>query len=354
MRRMQKHSNRRKRFQRVVLAFVFVFSLIVPMTGQILITPALAQSHVYRNRIGMEMILIPKGEFQMGSPRTEIGRDDDEEAHRVRLTRPFYMGRYEVTQGQWEALMGNNPSWFRNCSRDCPVEQVNWWEAVSFANSLSRLEQLQECYELKGCNGRPGANEDMDCESSRFKGLTCSGYRLPTEAEWEYAARARSRTPLYTPGYTVKGKNFVQGLDAIAWYAGNSGATYEGAHDCSAWEQTQQPSKRCGTHPVGQKKPNGFGLFDMLGNVYEWVADWYSEKYDRRSLAVDPLGPAKGFSRAYRGGSWRSLARFCRAAIATGMNRITVTTSDSVFASCEQPDNVFPREPSNLYILPAV
>jgi len=298
-----------------IMALNLVFLLIVPVAGKCFGTEALAQERAHRNRIGMEMVTIPAGEFLMGSPRSEIGRDDDEgDVHRVHLSRSFYMGTYEITQSQWKAVMGNNPSWFQNCSQDCPVEQVNWWEAVSYANALSRMEKLDECYELKGCQRRPGANEDMICESARFKGLACSGYRLPTEAEWEYAARAGTQTPLYAAGYTVKGENFVPELGAIAWYAGNSGVTYEGGYDCSTWEGRQQPSKRCGAQPVGRKKPNGFGLYDMLGNVYEWVGDWYNEKYYRRSPAFDPLGPTSGFSRVYRGGSWRSLARYCRAA----------------------------------------
>lgn len=312
---MHKQIDARKWFHRAAMALILVSSLNVPVLGQFLEVEALAQQRSYRSRIGLEMVLIPNGEFLMGSPQSEIGRDDDEgDVHRVRLTRSFYMGKYEVTQGQWEAVMGNNPSWFQNCSKDCPVEQVNWWEAVSYANALSRMEKLEECYELKGCQRQPGANKDMICESVRFKGLACSGYRLPTEAEWEYAARAGSQAPLYVAGYTVKGENFVPELDAIAWYAGNSGVTYQGGYDCSSWAQRQRPAKLCGTQPVGRKKPNAFGLYDMLGNVYEWVGDWYRDTYNRTRPAVDPLGPADGFSRVYRGGSWRSLARFCRAA----------------------------------------
>ena len=141
------------------------------------------------NSIDMKFVLIESEDFQMGS--TDHNADNDEQpVHRVSITRPFYLGKYEVTQEQWKKVMGNNPSHFKDCGGDCPVEQVNWWEAVAYANALSTRENRGECYRLDECTGNPG--EGMECKSVTFKGLSCQGYRLSMEAEWEYAARARS------------------------------------------------------------------------------------------------------------------------------------------------------------------
>lgn len=248
-------------------------------------------------------VWIPAGRFRMGSPDGEAGRDGDEgPVHEVEITRGFWMKGTEVTQGEWEEVMGNNPSKFQACGKGCPVEQVSWWDAVAYCNALSRREGLEECYEMRGCKGRPGGG-DYFCEGVGFRGLGCRGYRLPTEAEWEYAARAGSETALYTGGMTLRGKNHAPELDGIAWYGGNSGVSYEGGWDCSGWPEKQYASTRCGPHPVGQKRPNGWGLYDMLGNVWEWVWDWYGGYSSGRQ--VDPLGPETGRLRVGRGGSWR-------------------------------------------------
>jgi formylglycine-generating enzyme required for sulfatase activity len=187
----------------------------------------------------------------MGSPRSEDGRYDDEMQHHVTISRPFWLQATEVTQGQWQALMGTNPSYFDGCGRDCPVEEVNWEDAVAYLNSLSDQEGLARCY-----------------DGDRFKGLGCEGYRLPTEAEWEYAARAGTTGARYGD------------LDAIAWYDGNAGRR---------------------TRPVGHKSPNGWGIHDMLGNVWEWVQDWYGPV---DTAATDPTGPSSGGIRVVRGGGW--------------------------------------------------
>jgi formylglycine-generating enzyme required for sulfatase activity len=168
----------------------------------------------------------------------------------------------EVTQGEWQAVMGSNPSHFKNCGANCPVEQVSWDDAVGYANALSRREGLPECY-----------------AGSTFTGLTCTGYRLPTEAEWEYAARAGTTTATHADRGTV------------AWFSENSGSE---------------------THPVGQKQPNAWGLYDMLGNVWEWTSGWY-DRYPSGPVA-DPTGTGAGLNRVYRGGSWRLNARYARAA----------------------------------------
>ena len=202
----------------------------------------------WHNSIGMEFALIQPGEFMMGSDK---GNDDEKPMHEVRLSKPFYLGKYEVTQGQWQAVMGNNPSRFKG-DPNLPVEQVSWEAVQAFIRKLN-------------------AKED---------GTT---YRLPTEAEWEYAARAGTTT-----AYSFGDDPLL--LGEYAWYSGNAKGK---------------------THPVGQKKSNAWGLHDMHGNVWEWVQDWYSKPYPSGTV-TDPQGPASGSIRVYRGGSWITHARYCR------------------------------------------
>jgi formylglycine-generating enzyme required for sulfatase activity len=198
----------------------------------------------------------------MGSPTDEEGREDDETQHSVAITRAYCMKATEVTQGEWQAVMGSNPSAFTSCGANCPVEQVSWDDAAGYANTLSRREGLPECY-----------------SGSTFAGLDCRGYRLPTEAEWEYAARAGTTGATYG------------NLDSVAWYDENSGSA---------------------THPVGHAQPNAWGLSDMLGNVWEWTGDWYGAYSGGSS---DPAGAVAGSDRVVRGGSFygggsRDVSRF--------------------------------------------
>jgi formylglycine-generating enzyme required for sulfatase activity len=201
------------------------------------------------NSLGMTFGRIPAGEFRMGSTD---GDGDERPVHTVRISQPFYLGIHAVTQGQWEAVMGTNPSRFTG-DPNRPVEQVSWEDAQAFIGRL---------------NAREGHTR----------------YRLPTEAEWEYAARAGSTAAYYFGDDSRR-------LGEYAWYGENAGGQ---------------------THPVGTLQPNAWGLYDMYGNVWEWVQDWYGE-YTAEPV-TDPQGPAAGSVRVIRGGSWDSDARNCRSA----------------------------------------
>jgi len=244
--------------------------------------------------IEMEFARIKAGRFIMGSPdgrngsSKEMTRDDDEKQHEVTISRDYYLGKYEVTQGQWKIVMGSNPSYFSRCGSDCPVEEVSWDGVQTF---ILRL------------------NEVLQASGKNYK------YRLPTEAEWEYAARAGTTEATYNGNLTLSGINNIPELDKIAWYGGNSEATYVGAYDCSDWSGMQYPKiTLCGTQPAGGKSQNSWGLHDMLGNVWEWVADRYTA-YPKDPV-IDPKinGQKTNAYRVYRGGGWGYNASFCRAA----------------------------------------
>ena len=280
---------------------------------------------------------IPDGSFWMGSPEgcpapdgypgdctAEIGRDHDEPLHHVTLTRPFFLAETEVTQAQWLVRFEQNPSVFSSCP-DCPVETVSWWEAIAYLNALSVDEGLQPCYQLTGCEEGVEPGSGMDCAAvavvdpgASGNPYDCEGYRLPTEAEWEYAYRAGTTTATYTAGITnIERTPIDSALDAVAWYGGNSAVTYAG-FDCSDWGTD---AAFCGTHPVAGKTPNEWGLYDMAGNVWEWAWDWYESL--PTTAVEDPLAEA-GSVPIVRGGSWNSIARYCRAAIRNHQDGPTV------------------------------
>ena len=190
---------------------------------------------------GMDFIFVKGGCFQMGDTFGD-GESDEKPVHEVCVD-DLYIGKYEVTQAEWQKIMGNNPSYFKGCD-NCPVEQVSWNDIQEYINKLNQK--------------------------------TGKKYRLPTEAKWEYAARSGGKNEKYAGGNNI---------DSVGWYDGNSGSK---------------------THPVGQKQPNGLGLYDMIGNVLEWVNDWYDADYYKNSPKDNPKGASSGQYRVLRGGSWGS------------------------------------------------
>ncbi len=196
------------------------------------------------------MVLVPAGTFMMGSVD---GWEDEQPVHEVTISKSYYMGKYEVTQAEWAKVMGSNPSYFKG--DNLPVECVSWNDVIDYCNKRSKAEGLTPCYRVSG--------------DTVYWDFSANGYRLPTEAEWEWAARGAGKGRL---DYEYGGSNDI---DAVAWYDENSG-----------W----------GTHPVGQKQANSLGIYDMSGNVSEWCWDLY------------------GASRVLRGGSWNNDAWYVRSA----------------------------------------
>ena len=229
----------------------------------------------FKNHLGQEFKLIPEGTFTMGSPTSEPGRGmpwiegnpNAETQHQVTLTQSFYMQTTEVTQGQWKKVMGNNPSGIEyHCGDDCPVDQISWDDAQSFIKKLNELEKTDK-------------------------------YRLPTEAEWEYACRAGSTTAFYN-GHITKPNGVDPNLDKIGWYDKNESDTM--------------------MSPVAQKTANAWGLYDMSGNAQEWCQDWL-DPYPSGPV-IDPKGPSSSSvgSRVLRGGGYPFPAGYARSAARYG------------------------------------
>jgi formylglycine-generating enzyme required for sulfatase activity len=211
---------------------------------------------------GIDFIAVESGCFLMGSPTTELERVDDERQHKVCLTKPYLLGKYEITQGQWEAIMGNNPSHFEKCGSRCPIESMSREDIQIFIQKLD--------------------------EKTGFK------FRLPTEAEWEYAARAGTKTAF----------SFGENINT-------SQVNYDGDHP---YKGKVIGRDRKTPVAVGSLPANSWGFHEMHGNVWELIQDWHNINYYKNSPLNDPKGPAKGTFIIRRGGSWRFGARFCRSA----------------------------------------
>ncbi len=211
--------------------------------------------------VKLELVRIPAGSFVMSSSQGEDGHRDNENQVRITISKPFYLGKYEVTQAQWQAVMGNNPSKFKG--NKLPVENVSWNDAMAFCAKLTERERAAK-----------RIPENMK-------------YTLPTEAQWEYACRAETKTRFCTG-------NSDENLSRAAWWRGNANGS---------------------THPIAEKTPNAWGLYDMHGNVWEWCADWYGQNLRD---GTDPAGAASGSLRVVRGGAWDCSAVFCRSAVRSG------------------------------------
>ena len=246
------------------LAFLLLLSMAMGAYGQ-------QTADLPKAPASNELVRIEGGTFTMGSPDNERGRTGSEGPRRQVTVSSFNIGKYPVTQAEYQEVMGTNPSHFKG--PNLPVEQVSWFDAVEYCNRLSLKEGLTPAYAINGNNVTWNLEAD--------------GYRLPTEAEWEYACRAGTQTPFYS-GTSV---------DEAGWHSGNSGDK---------------------TRPVGEKLPNEWGLYDMHGNILEWCWDWLGDY--PRGAQTNPQGASSGRSRVYRGGCWRFEANQTRSAYRFGNN----------------------------------
>ncbi len=259
----------------------------------------------------VDWVTVKAGTFSMGSPsvekcREKYGAQHRETQHQVTLSHGFEISAYEVSQGNFKLIMGYNPSGFHSCGAFCPVETVTWHEAVAYCNGLSKLRGYQSCYSDYGggklCPNGAGCATEEACVAGTCRkygaasGLSgkgiykCKGYRLPTEAEWEYAYRAGSTTAYHNGD--IKDCTKDDNINKIAWYAANALSR---------------------TYPSCIKAPNKWNLFDMAGNVSEWIHDWYLEDLGS-TAATDPAGKPAYTANVLRGGDYKSYAHLQRAA----------------------------------------
>ncbi len=237
---------------------------------------------------GWQNIYIPGGTFTMG--RTTGNGDDDElPLHSVTLN-PYHIGTYEVTQAEYASIMGSNPASGNGVGDNYPVYYTNWYSAIKYCNLRSRAEGLMPVYTINGSLDPADWGDVPTSSNATWNAVTCnwnaSGYRLPTEAEWEYAARGAA----ISPDYLYTGSD---NISAVAWYYSNATGN---------------------AHPVGTKASNGLGIHDMSGNVWEWCWDWYSSTYYSVSPSDNPTGPASATNRSTSGGGFTSGETHCRVA----------------------------------------
>lgn len=238
-------------------------------------------------------VLIPAGTFQMGSNE---GYSDNKLVHEVTITKPFYMGKYEVTQAEYEKYCSytgsDSPSSKYGDGDNYPAYYVSWYDALVYCNKRSMAEDLEPCYSIDDSTDPEDWGKVPSSEDATWDSVICNwnanGYRLPTEAEWEYAARAGDNT---VDSLTYSGTSDVNKLGDYAWY-------YDSAND--------------NTHEVGTKLPNAFGLYDMSGNVWEWCWNWFTSEYDENTEGgSDPTGTSAGSDRIRRGGCWNWYSDNC-------------------------------------------
>ncbi len=297
---------------------------IAPST-QTTATPQTGQP--FKNVNEIEQVLVPSGAFHMGCT-TEYASEcvaDEFPSHSVKITNSFYMMKHEATQSLYRQIMNAAPSQFNTCTGDCPVENISWIQAVTFANRLSEYEGLEKCYTIAGLN------------VSWDKGVDCLGWRLPTEAEWEYAARGKAGQ---SEGRFSKKQNqsISDRSNDNTWvYAGSNTpgtiAWYGGFKKMSQDKLGRTVGEGAGrTQAICTKQPNELGLCDMSGNVWEWVWDGYGP-YSKRKLTIDPTGNEKNAQKVLRGGSWLSSANELRTSYRMYATRTVIDTMVSNYGS---------------------